>query len=69
MLFRALEKSKYSVKLDRVPDVGHSGALVAKTGVLPDPAVVVVRRPGVVTATLGVSDRETVEQAVAEAKG
>ena len=46
-----------------------AGALVAKTGVLPDPAVVVVRRPGVVTATLGVSDRETVEQAVAEARG
>jgi hypothetical protein len=45
-----------------------AGRLVAKTGVLPDPAVVVVRRPGVVAATLGVTDRETVEQAVAQAK-
>jgi len=42
--------------------------LVAKTGVLPDPAVVIVKRPGVVTATLGVTDRETVAQAVAQAK-
>jgi hypothetical protein len=45
-----------------------AGMLVAKTGVLPDPAVVVVKRPGVVVATLGVTDRETVEQAVAQAK-
>jgi hypothetical protein len=43
--------------------------LIAKTGVLPDPAVVVVKRPGVVVATLGVTDRETVVQAVAQAKG
>jgi pyruvate/2-oxoglutarate dehydrogenase complex dihydrolipoamide acyltransferase (E2) component len=42
--------------------------LVAKTGVLPSPAVVVVRRPGVVTAKLGVSDRETIAQAVAQAR-
>jgi hypothetical protein len=42
--------------------------LVAKTGVLPDPAVVVLRRPGVVTATLSVTDRETVAQAVAQAR-
>ena len=42
--------------------------LVAKTGVLPDPAVVIVKRPGVVTATFGVTDRETVAQAVAQAK-
>ena len=42
--------------------------LLAKTGVLPAPAVVVVRRPGIVTATLGVTDRETVAQAVLEAK-
>jgi hypothetical protein len=42
--------------------------LLSKTGVLPDPAVVVVKRPGVVVATLGVADRETVVQAVAQAK-
>jgi hypothetical protein len=42
--------------------------LVAKTGVLPDPAVVVVKRPDVVTTTLSVTDRETVAQAVAQAK-
>jgi hypothetical protein len=42
--------------------------VLAKTGVLPSPAVVVVRRPGVVVARLGVTDRETVEQAVAQAK-
>jgi hypothetical protein len=45
-----------------------AGQLVAKTGVLPDPAVVVVRRPGVVATTLGAADRETVAQAVVEAK-
>jgi hypothetical protein len=42
--------------------------LVAKTGVLPDPAVVVLKRPGVVAATLGVTDSETVAQAVAQAR-
>jgi hypothetical protein len=42
--------------------------LVAKTGVLPDPAVVIVKRPDVVTTTLSVTDRETVAQAVAQAK-
>jgi hypothetical protein len=42
--------------------------LVAKTGVLPNPAVVVVKRPGVVTATLGVTDRQTVAQAVVQAR-
>jgi hypothetical protein len=42
--------------------------IVAKTGVLPDPAVVVVRRPGVVTATLSVTDRDTIAQAVAQAR-
>jgi hypothetical protein len=45
-----------------------AGQLLAKTGVLPDPAVLVLRRPGLVTATLGVTDRTTVVQAVAEAK-
>ena len=44
------------------------GPLVAKTGVLPDPAVVVVKRPGVVVATLSVIDRATVAQAVAQAR-
>jgi hypothetical protein len=42
--------------------------VLAKTGILPDPAVVVIRKPGVVVATLGVTDRETVEQAVAQAR-
>jgi hypothetical protein len=42
--------------------------LVAKTGVLPSPAVVVVRRPDVVAAELGVTDSETVAQAVAQAR-
>jgi hypothetical protein len=42
--------------------------LVAKTGVLPNPAVVVVKRPGVVVASLGVTDRQTVAQAVVQAR-
>jgi hypothetical protein len=42
--------------------------LVTKTGVLPNPAVVVLERPGVVVATLGVTDRATVAQAVALAR-
>jgi hypothetical protein len=42
--------------------------LLAKTGVLPDPAVIVLERPGVVRATLGVTDRVTVAQAVAQAR-
>jgi len=42
--------------------------LVAKTGVLPDPAVVILKRPGIVTATLSVADRETIAQAVVQAK-
>ena len=43
-------------------------SLVARTGVLPDPAVLIVKRPGVVTATLSVTDRETIAQAVAQAR-
>ena len=43
-------------------------ALVAKTGVLADPAVVVVKRPGTVTATFSVADAATIAQAVAEAR-
>jgi hypothetical protein len=42
--------------------------LVAKTGVLPTPAVLVLARPGVVQASLSVTDRETVAQAVAQAR-
>jgi hypothetical protein len=42
--------------------------VLAKTGVLPEPAVLVLRRPGVVIATLGVTDRQTVVQAVTQAK-
>ena len=42
--------------------------LLARTGVLPDPAVVVVKRPGVVVATLSVIDRDTIAQAVAQAR-
>ena len=42
--------------------------LVAKVGLLSQPAVLVVRRPGVVTAKLGVTDRRTIQQAVAQAR-
>ncbi len=42
--------------------------LVAKTGVLPDPAVLVIKRPGIVGASLSVTDRETVAQAVAQVR-
>jgi hypothetical protein len=42
--------------------------LVAKAGVLPQPAVLVLRRPGVVFATLGVTDSGTVAQTVLQAK-
>jgi TPP-dependent indolepyruvate ferredoxin oxidoreductase alpha subunit len=43
-------------------------ALVAQTGVLPAPAVVIVKRPGVVTSTFSVTDAGTVAQAVAQAR-
>jgi hypothetical protein len=43
--------------------------LVAKAGVVPQPAVLVLRRPGVVTSRLGVTDRATVAQAIALARG
>jgi hypothetical protein len=45
-----------------------AGELLAKTGVLPDPAVVVVKRPGTVATTFGVTDRDAVAQAVALAR-
>jgi hypothetical protein len=43
-------------------------SLVGKTGVLPAPSVLVIKRPGVVTTTLSVVDRETIAQAVAQAR-
>ena len=42
--------------------------LVAKAGVLPAPAVVIVKRPGVVAATFSVTDAATIQQAVAQAR-
>jgi len=42
--------------------------LVAKTGVLPSPAVLVVKRSGAVAATMSVTDRQTIAQAVAQAR-
>jgi len=42
--------------------------LVAKTGVLSAPAVVIVKRPGVVATTFSVTDAGTVAQAVAQAR-
>jgi len=42
--------------------------LIAKTGVLPAPAVVIVKRPGVVATTFSVTDAGTVAQAVAQAR-
>jgi hypothetical protein len=49
-------------------DEGAVTALVAKAGVLPDPAVLVVRRPGIVTTTFSVTDAGTIAQAVAQAR-
>ena len=43
-------------------------SLVAKAGVLPAPAVVVVKRPGVITTTFSVTDAGTIAQAVAQAR-
>ncbi len=43
-------------------------SLVGKIGIVPDPAVLVVRRPGVVVAQLGVTDRGAIAQAVAQAR-
>jgi hypothetical protein len=42
--------------------------LLAKTGVLPNPAVLVLERPGTVASTLGVTDRQTIAQAIAQAR-
>ena len=43
-------------------------ALVAKTGLVPIPAVVVVKRPGVVMTTFSVTDAGTIAQAIAQAR-
>jgi hypothetical protein len=43
-------------------------SLVAKTGVLSAPAVVIVKRPGVVATTFSVTDAATIAQAVAQAR-
>lgn len=42
--------------------------LVAKTGLLPAPAVVIVKRPGVVAGIFSVTDSGTIAQAVAQAR-
>jgi hypothetical protein len=42
--------------------------LFAKTGVLPAPAVVVVRRPGRISSVFSVTDAGTIAQAVVEAR-
>lgn len=70
-----LTEARAGARASRAPFVAVSAfseravrQIVAKTGVLPEPAVVVVKRPGVVTATLGVTDRVTVAQAVALAR-
>jgi hypothetical protein len=55
------------VRLSALNDVAMS-ELMAKTGVLPDPAVVIVTRPGSVVATFSVTDAGTIAQAVAEAR-
>jgi hypothetical protein len=47
---------------------GQAGRLVRQLGVLPDPAVLVYRRPGDVVARFdGFADRDTVAQAVTDA--
>jgi hypothetical protein len=47
---------------------GQAGQLVRQLGVLPDPAVLVYRRPGAIVARFdGFADRDTVAQAVANA--
>jgi len=47
---------------------GQAGPLVRQFGVLPDPAVLVYRRPGDLVARFdGFADRDTVAQAAADA--
>lgn len=62
------QRSKAAFVAIRASSEGALQRLIAKTGILPAPAVLVIRRPGVVTATLGVTDRETVAQAVVQAR-
>ena len=47
---------------------GAMEALLAKTGVLPAPAVVIVKRPGVVETVFSVTDAATIQQAVTQAR-
>jgi hypothetical protein len=68
-------EAQAAARMSRAGYVGVSASsaaalqkLFTKTGVLPDPAVVIMRRPGTVTATLGVADRETIAQAVLQAR-
>jgi hypothetical protein len=42
--------------------------LVAKAGIFPTPAVLIVKRPGEVTTTFSVTDAATIAQAVAQAR-
>lgn len=42
--------------------------LVAKSGVLPAPAVVIIKRPGLVAGVFSVTDAGTIQQAVAQAR-
>jgi len=69
------KEARAAAKMSRAADLGLSPSrktalerLVSKTGLLPDPAVVVIRRPGEVAATLSVADRQTIAQAVLQAK-
>lgn len=43
-------------------------ALVSRAGLLPSPAVVIVRRPDIVVKTFSVTDAGTIAQAVAQAR-
>jgi hypothetical protein len=62
-------------KSAHVPFVAYSAAneramnaLLAKTGVLPSPAILVVKRPGVVTSTFSAADAATISQAATQAR-
>ncbi len=55
------------VPLSAANELAVSG-LVAKAGILPSPAVVIVKRPGVVVTTFSVTDAGTIAQAVAQAR-
>jgi len=62
-------------KSAHVPFVAYSAAseramnaLLAKTGVLPSPAILVVKRPGVVTSTFSAADAATIAQAATQAR-